>query len=94
MGNLLSFIFVVLVMIIGIGACWAIAASGSSTTATTDTYGDHPPAATIQQNNASASMAVKTMPVLFIGFFVMICVILAAAVAWLWKTGKSKPSKY
>lgn len=94
MGNVTALIFVVLVIVLGIGACWAITASGSSTTAPQDTFGDKPSASTIQQNNASANMAVKTMPVMFISFFIMVCVILVAAFAWLWKTGKSKASKY
>jgi hypothetical protein len=94
MANLIALIFVVFVLVLGIGTCWAITANGAATATSTDTFGDHPSAQTIAQNNASSTTAVKTMPVLFIGFFIMICVILVAAFAWLWKTGKSKASKY
>jgi disulfide bond formation protein DsbB len=94
MANLVALIFVVLVLVLGIGACWAITANGAATTTSTDTFGDHPPTDTIHQNNASSGTAVKTMPVLLIGFFVMICVILVAGFAWLWGAGKSKASKY
>jgi hypothetical protein len=94
MANLVALIFVIMVLVLGIGACWAITANGAATTAPTDTFGHRASNETIQQNNASTSVAVETMPVLFIGFFVLICVVLVAAFAWLWKTGKSKASKY
>lgn len=94
MANLVAMIFVVLVMVFGTGACWMIAASGSATKTPVDTFGDKPPADTISQNTASSSLAVASMPVLVIAFFIMVCVILVAAFAWLWKTGKSKASGY
>lgn len=94
MGNLLTLIFVVLVIVLGIGACWAITANGAATATTTDSFGDAPPAQSTTQSEAAGSTAVATMPVLLIGFFVMICVILVASFAWLWNTGKSKASKY
>ena len=94
MGNLVALIFVVMVIVLGIGACWVITASGASTPTTVDTFGDTPPATSMIQNNASAGVAVESMPVLFIGFCIMICVLLVAAFAWLWKAGRSKASKY
>ena len=94
MANLVAIIFVVMVMVLGIGACWVIAANGSATSTPTDTFGNTPPANTVTHNTASSGLAVASMPVLIIAFFIMICVILVAAVAWLWKTGTSKASKY
>ena len=94
MANLIALIFVVMVIVLGIGASWAIVANGSANTAPTDTFGNKPPAAAMNQDNASAKMAVATMPLMYIAFFIMICVVLVAAMAWLWKTGKSKASKY
>lgn len=95
MGNLIALIFVVLVLVLGIGACWAITANGASMAPTTDTFGNMASNQSLDQDNASARVAVQTMPLAsYIAFFVMICVILAAAVAWFWKTGKSKASKY
>ena len=94
MANIVALIFVIFVLVLGIGACWAIAASGSATNTPVDTFGDTPPADTVTQNEVSSGLAVASMPVLLIGFFVMICVVLVAAFAWLWKTGKSKASKY
>jgi len=94
MANLIAMMFVVLVMVLGIGACWAIAASGAATTTPTDTFGDTPPADTTTQNTAASSLSVASMPILMIAFFVMVCVVLVSAFAWLWKTGKSKASKY
>ena len=94
MANLVAMIFVVFVIVLGIGACWAITANGATTTAATDTFGNKPPAQAITQDNASSKLATSGMPILYIAFFIMICVILTAAMAWLWKTGKSKPSKY
>ena len=94
MANLIVMIFVVMVMVLGIGACWAIAASGSSSATPVDTFGAQPPADTVSQSDAASTLSVATMPVLVIAFFIMICVILVASFAWLWKTGKSKASKY
>jgi hypothetical protein len=94
MGNLIALIFVMFVIVLGIGACWAITANGASAPVQTDTFGETPPADTMERNNESADLAVATMPVGLIAFIVMICVILVAAFAWLWKTGRSKPSKY
>jgi hypothetical protein len=94
MGNLTALIFVVMVLVLGIGACWAITANGASTTPPTDTFGNRASNQTIDQNNASAHLSVQTMPIVFIAFFIMICVVLVAGVAWLWKSGKSKASKY
>lgn len=94
MVNLVALIFVVMVMVLGIGACWVIAGSGSATAAPTDTFGDKPPADTQDQNTASSNVAVATMPIMYIGFFIMICIVLVAGFAWLWKSGKSGASKY
>lgn len=94
MGNLLALIFVMMVIVLGIGACWAIAANGAAIPIQNDTFGDGPPADAIAQNEAASHTAVTTMPVLLIGFIIMICVILVASVAWFWKTGTSKASKY
>ena len=94
MGNLTTLIFVAFVIVLGIGTVWVIAANGSMSTTPVDTFGDTPPAQAMVQNNASADMAVKTMPMLLIAFIIMVCVILVAAFAWFWKTGNSKASKY
>jgi hypothetical protein len=94
MANLIAGIFVIMVIVLGIGACWAIAASGAATPTPTDSFGDTPPAATVAQNAASSDLSVASMPILIIAFFIMICVVLVAAFSWLWKTGKSKASKY
>ena len=94
MGNLISLLFVVLVMVLAIGAVYAITASGSAMDAPTDTFGNTAPAQTVAQNENSSNIAVQTLPVIFIAFFIMICVVLAAGFAWFWKTGKSKASSY
>ena len=94
MTNLVAMILVIFAIVIGIGACWAIAANGAVAPDSTDTFGDAPPADTVYQSAASSEIAVATMPVLAISFFIVICVILVASFAWLWKTGKSKASKY
>jgi predicted small integral membrane protein len=94
MANLVAMIFVVLVMVLGIGACWVIAANGATSGTATDTFGNTPSADTVAQDAAASDLAVKSMPVLLIAFFIMVCVILVAAFVWLWKTGKTKASKY
>lgn len=94
MGNLIALILVVLVIVMGIGAVFAITANGAATTPATDTFGDTASPDTIAHNNQSSGLAVASMPVMFIVFFIMICVVLVAAVVWLWKTGKSKSSGY
>jgi len=94
MGNLTALIFVVMVLVLGIGACWAITANGAATAPPTDTFGNRAPDQTIEQDNASARVSVQTMPILFIAFFVVVCAVLVAGAVWLWKSGKSKSSKY
>ena len=94
MANLVALIFVILVVVIGIGSVFAITANGAATTPAKDTFGNTAPISVIQHNNESSNLAVKTTPTIFIVFFVMICVVLVAAIAWLWKTGKTKPSGY
>lgn len=94
MGNMIPLIFVIFVVVLGIGACWAIAASGAATDTPTDTFGNTPPADTVAQNQQSSGVAVATMPVLLIAFFIMVCVVLVAGFAWLWNTGKTKVSGY
>ena len=94
MANIVAMIFVVMVIVLGIGTCWAITANGAATPSSTDTFGDAPPVLAQGQNAASSDVAVATMPVIYIAFFIMICVVLVAGFAWLWKSGKSKASKY
>lgn len=94
MANLTALFFVVLVIVLGIGACWVITANSATMTTPTDTFGENPPSTTTDHNTASSELAVSSMPVVMVGFFVMVCVILVAVFAWLWKSGKSKPSRY
>ena len=70
MANLVAMIFVVMVIVLGIGACWAITASGSATPTSTDTFGNTPPADTIAHNSDSSGLAISAMPVVFIAFFI------------------------
>ena len=94
MVNLLALILLAFVVVLGIGACWAITANGAATGPMTDSFGNAPPAEISQHNGQSSAVAIATMPAAYIGFFVIICIVIAAAFAWLWKTGRSKPSKY
>lgn len=94
MANLIALLFVAFVIVIGIGSCWVITASGSATPVATDTFGNTPSSTAMIQDNQSSGMAVAAMPTLFISFFVMVCVILCAGMVWLWKTGKTKVSGY
>jgi phage-related minor tail protein len=94
MGNMIALILVAFVIVLGIGACWAITANGAAAGTATDTFGNTPPADTIAHDGESSGLAVATMPVMLIAFFVLVCVILVAGFAWLWNTGKSKASRY
>jgi len=94
MGNVVALLFVAFVVVLGIGACWAITANGAATDTPTDTFGNTPPADTVAHNADSSGLAVATMPVLLVAFFIIVCVVLVAGFAWLWNTGKSKPSRY
>jgi len=94
MSGPLAMILVVLVIVIGIGAAWAITGQGAATAPVKDTFGNTQSPAVINQSNQSAGLAVATMPTIYIAFIIAVCVVLVMAFAWLWKTGKSKPQKY
>ena len=94
MANLVALLFVVFAVVLGIGACWVIAANGAAHPVVNDTFGNAPSAEIQEHNAGSTGIAVSTMPVLYICFFVLVGVVLVAGFAWLWKTGKSKASKY
>ena len=94
MGNLIALILVIMVIVLGVGACWAITANGAATASASDSFGNTAPVSTINQNEQSSSVAVGTMSVLLIPFIILICVLLVSGFAWLWATGKSKASKY
>ena len=94
MSGPLAMIMVVMVIVLGIGACWAITGQGASTGPVQDSFGNTPPPAAVIQGNASGSLAVATMPVTYMAFIIAVCVVIVMGFAWLWSAGKSKPSKY
>jgi hypothetical protein len=94
MSALTSTIFVILVIVLGIGGIWIITAHGASTPAIKDSYGNTADANTIHQNNESGSLAIATMPLAMMPFIIVICIVLVIAVAWLWRTGTTKGKKY
>jgi len=91
MSSPLAMILVVFIIVLGIGACWAITGQGASTGPVQDSFGN---TQISNQSNESAALAVATMPVMYMAFIIAICVVLVIAFAWMWKTGKTKPSKY
>ena len=94
--NLLAMLMVVFLIVLGIGAVWAITANGAATgSVVMDTFGQAPPNNTIEQNNASAALAVAvTYPILPIVFIIAVCVVVVIAFVWMWKTGKDTKGKY
>jgi hypothetical protein len=94
MNGPLAMIFVVLIIVIGIGAAWAITAQGASTAPIHDSFGNTQTTDVINQTNATSGFAVSTMPVLYIAFIIVVCVVLVVAFVWLWNTGKNKKGKY
>jgi hypothetical protein len=93
MASLLGLIFVVFVVVFGIGACWMIAANGNSQLPATDSFGNQAPATSIAQQGAASDLATSTMPILPVVFIIVVCVIIVSAAMWLWKTGTSKTGK-
>ncbi|MCK9591365.1 MAG: hypothetical protein M0Q91_05080 [Methanoregula sp.] len=94
MNGPLAMLLVVFIIVLGIGAAWAITANGAATGPVMDSFGNAPPNNTIEQDNASAALAVSTMAVLPVVFIIGVCVVLVIAVAWLWKSGHSSKGKY
>lgn len=94
MNGPLAMLFVVFIIVLGIGSIWAITANGAATGPVTDSFGNAPPNNTIEQDNASAALAVDTMVIAPFAFIIAVCVVLVIAVAWLWKTGSNKKGKY
>jgi uncharacterized membrane protein len=94
MANLVALLLVVFAVVAGIGLCWAIAASGAAAPTSEDTFGNGPPADTVAHNADTEGLAVSTMPVMYIVFFILVGVVMVAGFAWMWKVGRSKPSRY
>jgi hypothetical protein len=94
MNGPLAMIFVVLVIILGIGSVWAITARGASAGPITDSFGNTQNASIIAQNNQTAGIAVSTMPIIYLAFIIAVCVVIVIGLVWLWNTGKSKSGKY
>lgn len=94
MNSPLAMILVVLVIVLDIGAIWAITGQKASTAPMQDSFGNTQPAPIINQTGESAGFAVATMPIIYMAFIIAVCVVLVASFAWLWRTGKSKPNKY
>ena len=93
--NLLAMLMVVFIIVLGIGAVWAITANGAATgSAVMDSFGNTPPNNTIIQDNKSAALAVAIMPIGFMAFLIAVCVIIVIAFAWLWKSGHNQKGKY
>lgn len=89
MANLLVLLFVALVVVFGAGACWIIAGNGMAKTPTTDSFGNQAPDTDIAQQGAASTFSVSTMFVFPTIFIIVVCAIIVAAVAWLYKTGKN-----
>jgi hypothetical protein len=94
MSGPLAMILVVMVIVIGIGSVWAITGQGASTAPVQDSFGNTQSPAVINQANTSGSLAVATMPIIYMAFIIAVCVVLVIAFVWLWRSGKSKPGKY
>ncbi len=94
MNGPLAMILVIFVIVLGIGACWAITGQAASTGPVEDTFGENQNPEIIEQANGTAGVAIETMPLVYLPFAVGVCAVLVIAFAWLWKTGRSKPEKY
>ena len=94
MSGPLAMLLVVLVIVLGIGAVWAITGQGAATAPIQDSFGNTPSPEVINQTSESASLAVATMPVVYMAFIIAICVVLVISLVWLWRTGKVKGGKY
>ena len=90
MSSPLAMLLVVLVIVLGIGAVWAITGQGASTAPVQDSFGDTQSPEVINQTTASSSLAVATMPIIYMAFIIAVCVVLVIAFVWLWRSGKSK----
>ena len=93
MANLLGLLFVALVVVFGMGACWMIAANGNSQSPTADSFGNTPPNSSINQSGQASGFSTSTMVILPIIFIIVVCVVIVAAIVWLWKTGNAKSGK-
>ena len=93
--NLLAMLLVVFIIVIGIGATWALTANGAATgSVVMDSFGNTPPNNTIIQDNKSAALAVAVMPVAGFAFIIAVCVVLVIAFVWLWNNGRNTKGKY
>lgn len=95
MNGPLAMLLVIFIIVLGIGAAWAITANASANgSAVMDSFGNLPPNSTIQQDNKSAALAVAVMPLGLMAFIIAVCVVLVIVFAWMWKTSKDTKGKY
>ena len=94
MNGPLAMILVILIIVLGIGATWAITANGAATGPVADTFGNTPSSNTLNQTNATAALGVSLMPIAGFAFIIAVCVVLVIAIVWLWKTGHYQKGKY
>jgi hypothetical protein len=95
MNGPLAMLMVVLIIVLGIGAAWAITANGAATgSAVSDSFGQMPPNNTMIQNNKSAALAVSLMPIGTFAFIIAVCVVLVIAIVWFWNNGRNTKGKY
>lgn len=94
MNGPLAMILVVFVIVIGIGAAWAITGQGAATAPIQDSFGNTQNANVTNQTAVSAHVAVSTMPLMTMAFIIAICVVLVIVFVWLWNSGHYKQKKY
>lgn len=94
MNGPLAMIFVVFVIALGFGTCWAITGQGASAGPVQDTFGNQPSEQTIQQDNSTAYLAVAEMLLIPMAFLIAVCVVLVIVFVWFWKKGQYNKGKY
>lgn len=94
MNGPLAMIFVILVIVLGIGAAWGITAHGAATAPLKDSFGNVANGSIPNQTAPAANLAVSTMPILPIVFILAVCVVLVIVVLWFWSRGKYGKSEY
>ena len=94
MTNVLTGIFVLMVIVLGFGAVWMITMNGSTSASVEDSFGNTPSPEQVQASDQAAGLAVQSNGIIPAAFFLSLLVVIAAAFMWFGKSGPNRSSKY
>lgn len=94
MPSVAAMIFVIMIVVLGIGSCWAITAQGAANGPQVDTFNNSVNATYLSHvTTISTPFGISSMVVTYIPFFLAVLVLISMVFAWLWKAGHGTQSQ-